>query len=115
MRPAAPTALKVPPEVALVVRVPAAALASVIPLPLLPLDSFAEPEPSAGATIQLESGRYLVAIYGQVTERLSIHVSPSEADETIEDFLNETRLDPSAIVWRRAGKGLGVDAAEYVL
>jgi len=67
---------------------------------LEPLDSFTEPEPSRGATIELANGRYLVVIYGEITERLSVHAG-TDAQEAVDDFLRESRLPESAIVWRR--------------
>ena len=65
------------------------------------LDSFAEAEPSRGATIKLASGRHVVVIDGEVTERLSLHVPADEAEDAIEDFLSEARLDETSVIWRR--------------
>jgi CDP-paratose 2-epimerase len=116
MRAASATAMRVAPELALVVRVPPTELASIIPVSLVPADPFSEPEPSRGATIELASGRYVVVMYGEVTGTLSVHAVPADASDAIDDFLTETELDPSAIVWRRTRKRAKLASGDdYVL
>lgn len=100
MRLALPTAIDSPPELALIVRLRSSDLQHVVPVALEPLDSFTEAEPSRGATIELASGRYVVAIYGLVTERLFVHAAAPDAQAAVDDFLRETRLPASSIEWR---------------
>jgi hypothetical protein len=100
MRAAGNTAMRSTPELALVVHVPASEIGRVVPVPLERLDPFTEPEPSRGATIELANGRQLVVIYGEVTGRLSVHAG-LDSQEAIDDFLRETHLPDSAVIWRR--------------
>jgi hypothetical protein len=106
MRVALPTAIDSPPELALIVQVPASDLQRVLPVALEPLDSFAEAEPSRGATIELASGRHVVAVYGLVTERLFVHTAAADAQVAVDDFLRETRLPASSIAWRLPARAL---------
>lgn len=101
MRRAPADAIRSTPELVLIAYVPAAMLDVVIPVELESLDTFAEPEPSTGATIQLESGRHVIVIYGTVTERLSVHAAGKDADDAVDDFLHESGLAAGAIEWRR--------------
>jgi hypothetical protein len=89
------------PELVLVVQLSPSDLATAVPVPLQPLDPFAEPEPSRGATVQLHSGRYVVLIYGDVTNRLSVHAG-SDATTAVADFLQEAKIPRAAIVWERS-------------
>jgi hypothetical protein len=102
MRAAPGTATRVEPELVAILRVPAARLRDVVPVPLAALDSFTEPEPSTGATIRLETGRHIVLIYGLETQQLQIHAQPADICEVVDDFLRETGLDATAIEWLRA-------------
>jgi len=101
MRRAASNAMRSTPELALIARVPESTIGSVVPVPLEALDSFAEPEPSKGATIELASGRLVVVIHGLVTGRLSVHATSADADEAVDDFLRESGIPHDAIEWRR--------------
>lgn len=98
MRRAASNAMRSTPELMLIARLPESTIDFVVPVPLEALDSFAEPEPSKGATIELASGRLVVVIHGLVTGRLAIHAQPSDA---VEDFLRESDIPNDAIEWRR--------------
>lgn len=102
MRSAPPNATRVAPELVAILRVPVSRLREIIPVPLQPLDSFTEPEPSRGATIRLETGRHIVVIYGDETQQLQIHAEPADVHDVVDDFLTETGLDASAIEWLRA-------------
>ncbi len=104
MRAAAATAISTPVELALIVSVPRAELERAVPIGLEPLDPFAEPEPSHGATIELASGRHVVIIYGDITGRLSVHALSVDADDAIDDFLAETGLGRSAVLWRNPSR-----------
>ena len=101
MRRATTNAMSTAPELVLVARVPQSTIESIVPVPLESLDSFAEPEPSKGATIELASGRFVVVIHGLTTGRLSVHATPSDGDEAVEDFLRESGMPHEAIEWRR--------------
>jgi hypothetical protein len=99
MRRAAADAIRTPPELAMIARVPHQVLKRAIPVSLEALDPFSEPEPSEGATIQLASGRHVIVIYGLHTERLSVHTAWPEAPLAVADFLREAALDESSIEW----------------
>jgi hypothetical protein len=99
MRRADPDAVRTPPELALIARVPPPLLKRAVPVSLEALDPFSEPEPSEGATIQLASGRHVIVIYGLHTERLSVHAAWPEAPLAVADFLREAGLDESSIEW----------------
>jgi hypothetical protein len=99
MRRAAPDAIRNPLDLALIAHVPAATLRRAIPIPLEKLGPFTEPEPSEGATIELASGRYVVAIYGLVTERLYIHAANPDGVAAVADFLRESRVGEASIEW----------------
>jgi len=99
MRRAAPDAIPNPPDLALIAHVPAATLRRAIPVTLERLDPFAEPEPSEGAAIELASGRYVMAIYGLVTERLYIHAANPDGVEAVADFLRESKIGEASIEW----------------
>ena len=101
MRAAAATAMSSTPELELVVLLSPSELAKAVPVDLEPLDAFAEPEPSRGATVRLESGRYVVVIYGEVTKRLSVHAG-RDAEQAVADFVQEAKIHESAIVWQRS-------------
>jgi hypothetical protein len=99
MRHAAPDAIRTPPDLALIARVPSSVLKQAVPVSLEALDPFSEPEPSEGATIELASGRHVIVIYGLQTKRLSVHASWPEAPSAVGDFLRESALQESAIEW----------------
>jgi len=99
MRHAASDAIRTPPDLALIARVPSAELKPAVPVALDALDPFSEPEPSEGATIELASGRHVIVIYGLQTKRLSVHAAWPEAPSAVSDFLHESALQASAIEW----------------
>jgi hypothetical protein len=99
MRRAAADALRTPPELALIANVPRSDLMVATPVVLQPIDSFSEPEPSEGATIELASGRHVVVIYGLSTARLSVHAAWPDAPQSVADFLHESGLRPADIEW----------------
>lgn len=99
MRRAAADAIRTPPELALIAHVSRPTLQRAVPVDLEPLDPFAEPEPSQGASIELASGRLVVVIYGLETEHLSLHAVWPDAAKAVDDFLRESRLDQSSIEW----------------
>jgi hypothetical protein len=101
MRRAPADAIQTAPELVLIAHVPAAAIAKAVPIELEPLDAFSEPEPSTGATIELASGRLVVVIYGAVTERISLHAAGADADDAVDDFLQESGIAAEAVEWRR--------------
>jgi hypothetical protein len=54
------------------------------------LDILAAPEPSLGAMVCLESGQYLVLIYGKVTKTLTVLKPPDdEAEKVLAALFNE--------------------------
>ncbi len=101
MRIASANATRVVPELVAILRVPASRLREAVPVPLQPLDPFAEAEPSIGATIQLENDRHVVVIYGLETQQLLLHAEPAVARQAIDDFLAESGLNETAIEWIR--------------
>ncbi|HEY0144382.1 MAG TPA: hypothetical protein VGF48_26095 [Thermoanaerobaculia bacterium] len=109
MRTADKTAIRSAIDVAAVVRLTQDELAKAIPVMLRPLDAFAEPEPSRGATIELASGRHVVVIYGEVTGRLSVHTA-SDDPEAVDDFLTETGISAAAVEWRRPSPALATSS-----
>jgi hypothetical protein len=99
MRHAASDAIGTSPDLALIARVPSSVLKQAVPVALEALDPFSEAEPSAGATIELASGRHVIVIYGFETKRLSVHAAWPEAPSAVSDFLRESALQESAIEW----------------
>ncbi len=87
---------------ALTARLSESALAKLFPVKMEEMDSWDEPEPSKGALIQLESGHYLVVIYGKETQTTEILVPEGTNVTTgIEALLAEVPLSPKSILWRR--------------
>ena len=101
MRRASANAIRTAPELVLIARVPQSTIESIVPVPLDSLDAFAEPEPSQGATVELASGRLVVVIHGLMTGRLSVHATPADGNDAVEDFLRESGMPHEAIEWRR--------------
>jgi len=99
MRRAAADAIRNPPDLALIAHVPTATLRRAVPVALEKLGPFTEPEPSEGATIELASGRYVVVIYGLVTERLYIHAANPDGVAAVVDFLRESKIGEASIEW----------------
>ncbi|HXH40290.1 MAG TPA: hypothetical protein VNN08_16800 [Thermoanaerobaculia bacterium] len=99
MRRAPADAIRTSPELALVAHISPPVLKRAVPVALEPLDPFAEPEPSQGASIELASGRLVVVVYGLQTEHLSLHAVWPDAAQAVDDFLRESRLDQSSIEW----------------
>ena len=90
---------RTPPDLALTAPVPAATLWRAIPITLEKLGPFTEPEPSEGATIELASGRYVVVIFGLVTERLYVHAANPDGVAAVADFLRESKIGEASIEW----------------
>jgi hypothetical protein len=99
MRRAAPDAVRTPPELALIARVSPRMLKRQIPIALVALDPFSEPEPSEGAAIELASGRHVIVVYGLQTERLYVHAAWPEALQSVADFLREAAIDRDSVEW----------------
>lgn len=114
MHVASPNSTRVPPELVAILRVPASRLREVVPVSLEPLDPFAEAEPSTGATIQLESGRHVVVIYGLETHQLQLHADPAVALEALDEFLEESGLDPTTVEWSRVELERSAESVERV-
>jgi len=99
MRRAAADAIRNPPDLALIARVPAATVRRAIPIALEKLGPFTEPEPSEGATIELASGRHVMVIFGLITERLYIHAANPDGVAAVADFLRESKIGEASIEW----------------
>ena len=96
---------------ALLLDTPEERLRALFPVDLTPLPPEAEPEPSKGALVRLESGHTVVVVYGTVTRRatLSFPVS-ADVHEAIEALLREVPIERREMLWtaeadvaRRAG------------
>ena len=69
------------------------------PVTMAELPTLAEPEPSKGALIQLDSGYYLAVIYGIITKRLSVYKPPEiETQTVLEALLKEVKLPLDRVI-----------------
>lgn len=72
-----------------------------IPVRFSQLDPLAEPEPSLGALLRLESGMLAVAVYGRRTGTLSLRLpEASLSRKALETLLKEIPIPSEAIRWR---------------
>src|SRR5262249_1507992 len=77
-------------------------LKKVFDVPMSEMDPFTEPEPSAGALVQLTDGSYVVVVHGKVTGTLTMSL-PEETDveDGIAAFLDDVPLTSKSILWRK--------------
>lgn len=102
MRRARPEELQTEATTVLEAHVSEAELARILPVQMVELDVWAEPEPSKGALIQLDNGQYVAVTYGKVTETVQVLLPEgSDLAAGIEAFLSEVPLNPDTIFWRR--------------
>jgi hypothetical protein len=84
-------------------------LHQLFPVKLEELDPLAEPEPSVGALVRLNSGDLIVVTYGRETDTLSLQMPESEpAARILAAFFEEVPLWRENIIW-------SVDTADGML
>lgn len=85
---------------ALVLSVDERRLRELFPVRFSRVNAFAEPEPSTGALIQLDSGPYAVVMYGKETGRATISF-PATADvrRALAALIRETTIRRSEVEW----------------
>jgi len=100
MRRAQPQELREDARPALVLGISEDRLETLFPVGVTPLPPQSEPEPAKGALVRLESGQYIVVVYGTVTRRatLSLPVSANVHD-AIEALLREVPIETREILW----------------
>jgi hypothetical protein len=65
-------------------------------------DPWAEPEPSYAVFVQLESGHYAVAIWGEMSSQLKLHImKDTDPTEFLAAFFREVPLPFDRIIWTR--------------
>ena len=104
MRRAKPHELKTRAVPVLTARLSEAELLEWLPVPFDDIDDpLAAPEPSKGALIQLDNGRYVVVFYGTDSNQLTLEIPEETPDfsELVEHFLREVPLPLSRILWHR--------------
>jgi hypothetical protein len=100
MRRARPSELKEDAVPALVLSIDPRRLRELFPVRFSRVDGFAEPEPSKGALIQLDSGPYAVVMYGTETRRATISFpAASDVRRALAALLRETSIDREEIEW----------------
>jgi hypothetical protein len=85
---------------ALVLSVDERRLRELFPVRFSRVDALAEPEPSTGALIQLDSGPYAIVMYGKETGRATISF-PATADvgRALAALIRETTIRRNEIEW----------------
>ncbi|MDP9191147.1 MAG: hypothetical protein M3P06_05535 [Acidobacteriota bacterium] len=100
MRRARPDELKEDAVPALVLSVDPRRLRELFPVRFSRVESFAEPEPSKGALIQLDSGSYAVVMYGTETRRATISFpAAGDVPRALKALLRETSIHRDEIDW----------------
>lgn len=100
MRRARPSELKEDAVPALVLSVDPRRLRELFPVRFSRVDSFAEPEPSKGALIQLDTGSSALVMYGTETCRATISFpAASDVRRALAALLRETRIHRDEIEW----------------
>jgi hypothetical protein len=113
MRRARPSELKEDAVPALVLSVDPRRLRDLFPVRFSRVDSLAEPEPSKGALIQLDSGPYAVVMYGTETRRATISFpAASNVRRTLTALLRETPIHRDEIEWIEESAVRALDVLE---
>lgn len=113
MRRARPAELQEDAVPALVLSVDPHRLRELFPVRFSRVDSLAEPEPSKGALIQLDSGPYAVVMYGTETGRATISLpAASNVRRTLAALLRETPIHRDEIEWIEESAVRALDVLE---
>jgi hypothetical protein len=101
MRRAKPDELTTEAFAVLTVEVSEPEFKKLFPVDMEEIDPHAEPEPSVGALVQLQSGPYVVVIYGKESHTMKVLV-PDGTDpiKGIEQVLAEVPIPKRRILWR---------------
>jgi hypothetical protein len=75
-------------------------LRELFPVPFSRVDPLAEPEPSKGALIELDSGEHVVVMYGKFTKRVTISFAESaDVPTTLAALLREAPVRRHEVAW----------------
>jgi hypothetical protein len=113
MRRARPSELKEDAVPAMVLSIDPRRLRELFPVRFSRVGSFAEPEPSKGALIQLDSGPYAVVMYGTETGRATISLpAASNVRLALAALLRETPIHRDEIEWIEESAVRALDVLE---
>jgi hypothetical protein len=100
MRAAKPQELRTEAVPALKIQLPEGELSKLFPVRMKNIDPLSEPEPSKGILVRLQSGDYVVLVYGKMSETLTVLAARPKLEKTVESLLKEVHIPDEMIVWR---------------